>query len=107
MSKETKLRHVRTVLVLVLVMSVVILSGCDLLGGNAGNGGNSGEEEELIIGPGYMSSLQSAIDASEDGDEIIVLPGTYTESINFDGKSITLRSATQEELEDMDWDFPG
>ncbi|MFW5880541.1 MAG: hypothetical protein ACOCU9_02795, partial [Spirochaetota bacterium] len=74
MSKETTHRHVRTVLALVLVMSVVILSGCDLLGL---------QDEELIIGPGYMSSLQSAIDASQDGDEIIVLPGTYKESINF------------------------
>ncbi len=90
--------HVRTIPALVLVMSMVILSGCDLLGG---------EEGELIIGPGFMSSIQSAIDASADGSVIIVLPGRYQESINFEGKNITLRSATQQELEDLDYDFPG
>ena len=98
MRRNTMRTRIRTILALVLVMSVVILSGCDLLGW---------EDEELIIGSGFMSSIQSAIDASVDGDVIIVLPGTYIESINFKGKNITLRSATQQELEDLDFDFPG
>ena len=44
-------------------------------------------------GPCDFNNVQAAIDDSEDGDEIIVSPGTYTENINFNGKNITLTSA--------------
>lgn len=37
-------------------------------------------------------TIQSAITASEDGDEVVVAPGIYFERINFRGKSITVRS---------------
>jgi hypothetical protein len=37
--------------------------------------------------------VQDAINAADDGDEIVVAPGEYFESINLLGKSITLRSA--------------
>jgi len=40
------------------------------------------------------SSIQAAINAADNGDEIIVSPGTYLENINFNGKAITLRSAS-------------
>ena len=40
------------------------------------------------------TSIQAAIDAANNGDEIIVSPGTYLEAINFNGKSITVRSAS-------------
>jgi len=40
------------------------------------------------------SSIQAAIEAADNGDEIIVSPGTYVENINFNGKAITLRSAS-------------
>lgn len=47
-------------------------------------------------GTGDYTTLQDAIDAASNGDVILVAPGTYTgegESvIDFDGKSITLRS---------------
>jgi len=46
----------------------------------------------VIIVPDDYSTIQSAIDASRDGDEIIVLPGTYYENIRFQGKNIILRS---------------
>ncbi len=39
-------------------------------------------------------SLQAAIDAAVDGDVIEAGPQTYFESINFQGKAITLRSAS-------------
>ncbi|MHC4080253.1 MAG: right-handed parallel beta-helix repeat-containing protein [Planctomycetota bacterium] len=38
-------------------------------------------------------SIQVAIVAAFDGDEIVVAPGTYTETIDFDGKAVNLRSS--------------
>jgi len=42
--------------------------------------------------PADYPTIQSAIDASVDGDVVIVSPGTYVESINFLGKAVILRS---------------
>ena len=38
-------------------------------------------------------SIQRGIDESVNGDEVIVGPGTYNETINFNGKAIELRSS--------------
>lgn len=38
-------------------------------------------------------TIQSAIDAAVDGDTVILSPGMYNETINFNGKAITLRSS--------------
>ena len=40
--------------------------------------------------PEDFSSIQNAIDASTNGDTIIVSTGVYFENINFNGKSITV-----------------
>ncbi|MCF7919612.1 MAG: T9SS type A sorting domain-containing protein [Candidatus Cloacimonetes bacterium] len=42
--------------------------------------------------PEDYATIQEGIDASEDGDEVIVAPGTYVENINFNGKAIILGS---------------
>jgi len=45
----------------------------------------------LDTGTEYMS-VQEAIDDANDGEELVVHPATYYETINFGGKAITLRS---------------
>jgi hypothetical protein len=42
--------------------------------------------------PGSFSTIQSAINASSNGDTIAVSPGTYFENINFRGKNVLLTS---------------
>jgi hypothetical protein len=42
--------------------------------------------------PGTYTTIQSAINASVNGDTVLVEPGTYYENINFRGKKIVLTS---------------
>jgi len=50
------------------------------------------DESGAIIVPAG-ASVQHAIDVADDGDEIVVIPGTYNEVIDLLGKLIYLRSA--------------
>jgi hypothetical protein len=50
--------------------------------------------ETYYVGP--EGSIQTAINNAKDNDKIIVLPGTYTENINFLGKRIILKSTDPE-----------
>ncbi len=43
--------------------------------------------------PADYPTIQACIDAAVDGDECVVPPGTYNETIDFLGKAITLRSS--------------
>ncbi|MCK9204916.1 MAG: hypothetical protein M0P58_10855, partial [Bacteroidales bacterium] len=43
-------------------------------------------------GTGDFTTIQLAINASYNGDTVLVYPGTYYENINFNGKSITVAS---------------
>jgi hypothetical protein len=52
----------------------------------------SSRADLLLHVPSDYETIQSAITAAEGGDEIIVAQGTYNESIDFLGKSITVRS---------------
>lgn len=42
--------------------------------------------------PDQYATIQEAIDAAQEGDEIIVQTGVYRENIDFNGKNITIRS---------------
>jgi hypothetical protein len=42
--------------------------------------------------PAQYSTIQAAINASQDGDTVLVAQGTYYENINFRGKNITVAS---------------
>jgi len=46
----------------------------------------------LYVSAGGYTSIQSAIGDANDGDTVVVSPGTYPENIDFLGKSITVRS---------------
>jgi len=47
---------------------------------------------DTIHVPDDFPEIQFAIIVAEDGDEILVAPGTYTEQIDFLGKAITVKS---------------
>ncbi len=49
-------------------------------------------------GKADFDNIQAAVDAASDGDEIVVMPGTYTSTqdghvVNMLGKAVTLRSS--------------
>ena len=43
--------------------------------------------------PGDFEKIQDALEAAKEGDTIRVMPGTYYEHIDFQGKAITLKSS--------------
>jgi hypothetical protein len=56
-------------------------------------------EDNVVFVPDDYPTIQEAINAVENGDIVLVNPGTYIENINFNGKNITVASlfyATQD-----------
>lgn len=48
-------------------------------------------------GPADYQSIQEAINNSQDGDTILVKPGTYQEQVGFNGRRVTVRSETPDD----------
>ena len=70
-----------------LVLAVVIIAVT----------GHAAEYDVKQDGTGNFKAIQAAINASADGDVIVVHPGTYYENIEFKGKNIVLRSVAPED----------
>jgi predicted outer membrane repeat protein len=52
----------------------------------------SGGPGDVLLVPSEYAVIQDAIDAAEDGDTVLVSPGTYQENINYSGKNIVIGS---------------
>ena len=68
---------------LLFIMLVWVIIGCEKTT-------EPEEEEEVVVVEEY--SIQGEIDKAEDGDTVLVQPGTYEENIDFMGKNIVLGS---------------
>ena len=64
-------------------------------------------QADTIHVPRDFETIQAAIDAAVDFDEIIVAPGEYVETIDFSGKTIVVRSADGRDVTTIDGDYAG
>ena len=58
--------------------------------------------QNTVTVPGDFANIQAALNASDSGDTILVSPGVYTQNLNFNGKSIALRSTDGPESTTID-----
>ncbi len=74
---------------------LVRATGCPDCNGKGDGNGPAADECGVLNatrGTSFLT-IQGALDAADDGDEIVVGPGTYDETIDLLGKQVTLRSS--------------
>ena len=90
--------------------SIMTASDCTASGGSFLGEGSNCQGNPCNDGvwnvPGDFPTIQEAIDASSDGDEIVVMPGTYTgtgeEVVNLLGKAVWLHSSDGQDVTIID-----
>ncbi|MBI2671057.1 hypothetical protein HYX18_03730, partial [Candidatus Woesearchaeota archaeon] len=66
-----------------------------------GLGAAKGLEARTLRVPSEYPTIQLAVDASVDGDEVLVAPGRYSEDIRIVSKAITLKSELGYEVTEL------
>lgn len=83
----------KTLYILILIIIVFFVSYCSK---------TTESEDEIpnydILIPNDYLTIQEGINASNDGDIVLVAPGTYVENINYNGKNITVISSDGPEV---------
>ncbi len=96
-SGTRKIVNIRKALFLLLGIMLLLLIASGILYFTGYFTNDEGTALTTIYVPGDYETIQEAINASVEGNEIEVAEGTYTENIDFKGKNIVLRSEDPED----------
>lgn len=68
---------------------------------------DAGSSPVTLLVPSQYATIQSAINASSNGNTVLVSPGTYYENLDFNGKAITVSSVAGPETTIIDGQHNG